>query len=64
MSEPVAIPPRPATAESTIIWDAPKAGIHEFWTRAGEVKNLAREFERLKQAASVQPAAIAQTNHV
>jgi hypothetical protein len=48
----------PATArESSVLWETPKPSIHEFWTRAGEVKNLVREFERLKQQAA--PAATA-----
>jgi hypothetical protein len=52
MSEAPLISPRPAPPESWPVWESPKAGIHEFWTRAGEVKNLAREFERLKQRAA------------
>jgi hypothetical protein len=52
MSEITPLSPPALPRESSVVWDTRKPSIHEFWTRAGEVKNLAREFERLKEQAA------------
>jgi hypothetical protein len=48
MSDPVTYPAEAAP----IIWHEPASRMHEFWTRAGEVKDLRREVARLKAAAA------------
>lgn len=40
------------TEEHPVIWQEPSSRMHEFWTRAGEVKDLRREVARLKAAAA------------
>jgi hypothetical protein len=42
----------PPAAETAVIWNEKPSRVHEFWCRAGEVKDLRREIARLKQAAA------------
>jgi len=39
----------PKNAETPIAWNEKPSRVHEFWCRAGEVKDLRREIARLKQ---------------
>jgi hypothetical protein len=48
MSETIILP----SEDNSIVWQEPVSRMHEFWTRAGEVKDLRREVARLKAAAA------------
>jgi len=56
MSDSLAI--LPVQDQNFVGWavpEPPRSPVHEFWTRAGEVKDLRREMDRLKRAMHAPP---------